>query len=63
MKLADWLDEYRAFEPDSVERPLAEPIDDWQEPDLIASPDRPRDLTPRWRERSRRIGYGRPTSY
>jgi hypothetical protein len=29
MKLADWLDEYRAFSPDSVERTVAEPADDW----------------------------------
>jgi hypothetical protein len=61
MKLADWLDEYRAFSPDSVERTVAEPADDWQEPDLIASSDRPRDSRPRWRERARHVGYGRPT--
>ena len=61
MKLADWLDEYRAFSPDSVERTVAELADDWQEPDLVASSDRPRDARPRWRERARRVGYGRPT--
>lgn len=60
MKLTDWLDEYRSFSPASVERSVAEPIDDWQEQELIASPDRPRDLTPRWRERARRVGYGPP---
>jgi len=60
MKLADWLDEYRSFSPDSVERTVAEPVDDWQEEDLLAASDRPRDTTPRWRERARRIGYGPP---
>ena len=61
MRLADWLDEYRAIRPDSVERTVAEPVDDWQEPDLIVSHDRPRDVTPRWRERAQRVGYGRPS--
>jgi hypothetical protein len=62
MKLAEWLDEYRTFDPASVERTVAEPVDDWQEPELIASPDRTPDLTPRWRERAGRVGYGRPTT-
>ena len=57
MRLASWLDEYRTIRPDSVERIVAEPIDDWQEPDLIVSPD----LRPRWRERAKRVGYGRPS--
>jgi hypothetical protein len=61
MRLADWLDEYRAIRPGSVERTVAEPVDDWQEPDLVVSPDRPRDLRPRWRERAKRVGYGRPS--
>ena len=62
MKLADWLDDYRALSPDAVQRTVAAPDDDWQEPELIASPDRPRDVSPRWRERARQVGYGRPTS-
>ena len=40
MKLSAWLDEYRDFNPDDFERPLAEPVDDWKEPELIASADR-----------------------
>ena len=39
MKLADWLDEYRAFSPDSVERTVAEPVDDWLEEEILASPE------------------------
>jgi hypothetical protein len=61
MTLAEWLDEYRAMRPDEVERREAEPVDDWQEPDLMAPADRMRDATPRWRERAERVGYGRPT--
>jgi hypothetical protein len=63
VKLADWLDEYRNFAPDSVVREVAEPEDDWEEPDLIASPDRVRDTTPRWRRRAERVGYGRVTAF
>ena len=63
MKLAEWLDEYRAFELESVERTVAEPVDDWTEPDLLVSEDRVPDTRPRWRERARRIGYGRPSSF
>jgi hypothetical protein len=61
--LAEWLDEYRSFSPESVVRPVAEPEDDWEEQDLFADPDRPRDTTPRWRERAERVGYGRLTSF
>jgi hypothetical protein len=62
MNLAEWLDEYRSFDPGSVERTVAEPEDDWQEQSLIASADRAPDPTPRWRERAERVGYGRPTT-
>jgi hypothetical protein len=62
VKLAEWLDVYRAVEPDSVERTVAEPVDDWLEPELLVSADRVPDTRPRWRERARRIGYGRPSS-
>ena len=61
--LAEWLDEYRAFSPQSVVRMEAEPEDDWTEPELIADPDRLRDTTPRWRERAERVGYARLTGY
>jgi hypothetical protein len=61
MTLAEWLDEYRAVQPDEVERREAAPIDDWEEPELLAPEDRLRDTTPRWRERAERVGYGRPT--
>lgn len=60
MTLAEWLDEYRAMRPQGVERREA-PIDDWQEPDLLAPADRMRDTTPRWREHAERLGYGPPT--
>ena len=63
MKLADWLEEYRALSPDSVVRNVAEPEDDWEEQELYASPDRMRDTTPRWRERAERVGYGGLTSF
>lgn len=61
VKLRDWLDEYRAFDPTTVERTVAEPEDDWQEPELLAPADRLHDPTPRWRTRAERVGYGRPT--
>lgn len=61
--LTEWLEEYRNLAPDSVVREVAEPEDDWEEEDLIASPDRPRDTTPRWRLRAERVGYGRVTSF
>lgn len=60
MTLTDWLDEYRGLPPD-VERIATPPEDDWAEPELLASADRVRNTTPRWRERAARIGYGRPT--
>ncbi|MGH2416990.1 MAG: hypothetical protein ACRDFY_01520 [Candidatus Limnocylindria bacterium] len=63
MKLADWLDEYRNFDPDEVARTVAEPIDDWQEEDLLAPADRVRDTSPRWLERAERVGYGRATQF
>jgi hypothetical protein len=55
------LEEYRAFDPDSVVRTVAEPVDDWEEQSLLAPPDRLHDTRPRWRDRAMRIGYGRPT--
>jgi hypothetical protein len=62
--LADWLNEYRNLAPDSVVREVAEPEDDWEEPESIfADPDRVRDTTPRWRERAERVGYGRVTAF
>ncbi len=60
--LADWLDEYRSFAPESVVRTEAEPADDWHEQELMAPTDRLHDTSPRWQERARRIGYGRPTT-
>ena len=62
MKLAEWLDEYRQLEPGSFERPVAEPEDDWEDPGLFAPTDRVRDVSPRWRERAERVGYGRVTA-
>jgi hypothetical protein len=61
VKLSDWLDEYRSFDPAAVTRTVAEPEDDWEEPDLLAPADRVHDTTPRWRLRAERVGYGRPT--
>ena len=61
MKLSEWLDEYRNFQPDEVVRTVAEPEDDWQEQELMAPADRLRSTEPRWRERAARVGYGRPT--
>jgi hypothetical protein len=63
MKLSEWLDEYRRFEPDSIVRQVAEPEDDWDDPGLLAPDDRLRDTSPRWRERAGRVGYGRPTTF
>ena len=63
MTLAEWLDEYRDLDPGSIERPVAEPEDDWEDPGLLAPADRLRDTTARWRERAERVGYGRPTSF
>jgi hypothetical protein len=58
VKLSEWLDEYRAFDPETVQRTVAEPIDDWQEQELLAADDRVRDPTPRWRRRAESVGYG-----
>jgi hypothetical protein len=63
MKLSEWLDEYRSFEPDTIERRVADPEDDWEDPGLFAPEDRPRDTTPRWRKRAQRVGYGRATAF
>ena len=63
MKLSKWLDEYRQLDPASIERPVAEPDDDWQDPGLLAPADRTRETSPRWRQRAERVGYGRPTSF
>ena len=60
MKLADWLDDYRNLPVEEVTRPSAE-ADDWEEQDLVASPDRVRDTSPRWLKRAERTGYGRAT--
>jgi hypothetical protein len=62
MKLSEWLEEYRQLEPDSIERQVAEPEDDWEDPGLFAPVDRHHDTTPRWRTRAERVGYGHPTS-
>jgi hypothetical protein len=61
VKLADWLDEYRRIGIDDLERPVATPVDDWDEPEIMAPADRVRDTTPRWRERAVRVGYARAT--
>jgi hypothetical protein len=61
VKLADWLDEYRNFDSAEVTRSVAEPVDDWQEEELLAPADRVRDTSPRWLERAERVGYGRAT--
>jgi hypothetical protein len=61
VKLTEWLDEYRNFDPDGVTRPAADPIDDWEEESLLAPVDRVHDTAPRWLERAERIGYGRAT--
>ena len=61
MKLADWLDEYRNFDSADVTRPLAEPVDDWEDEELLAPTDRVHDTRPRWLDRAKRIGHGRAT--
>ena len=61
VKLSDWLDEYRDFQPDRVVRRVAEPEDDWREPELLAPPDRLKDTEPRWLRRAARVGYARLT--
>ena len=61
VKLADWLDEYRNFDSSEVTRSVAEPVDDWEEEELLAPPDRLHDTRPRWLDRAQRIGHGRAT--
>jgi hypothetical protein len=61
VKLADWLDDYRNFDSAEVTRSVAEPVDDWEEEELLAPSDRVRDTTPRWLDRAERVGYGRAT--
>lgn len=63
MKLSDWLDEYRNLPTEPAERTVAEPVDDWEEPELLAPADRLRSTEPRWRERAARVGYGRATQF
>lgn len=60
VRLADWLDEYRALPTQGFSRPHAEP-DDWEEQDLLVAADRVPDLSPSWLRRAERVGYGRPT--
>lgn len=62
VKLSDWLDEYRNFDADEVTRTVADPVDDWQEEELLAPADRLHDTNPRWLDRARRSGYGRATT-
>lgn len=61
VRLADWLDEYRAIPTEGHTRPTADIEDDWDEPDLLAPEDRVPELTPRWLRRAKRVGHGRPT--
>ena len=61
MKLSDWLDEYRNFDSAEVTRTVAEPVDDWEEEELLAPADRLKDTSPRWLDRAQRIGHGRAT--
>jgi len=61
VKLADWLDEYRNFDSSEVTRSVAEPVDDWEEEELLAPADRVHDTRPRWLDRAQRIGHGRAT--
>jgi hypothetical protein len=61
VNLADWLNEYREYRPDDVQRGGSTIPDDWQEPELLAPADRVRDTTPRWLDRAARIGHARAT--
>ena len=63
VKLADWLDEYRNFDSADVTRAAAEPVDDWEEEELLAPTDRVHDTHPRWLDRAKRIGHGRATPF
>jgi hypothetical protein len=62
-KLSDWLNEYRNFDAAEVTRSVAEPVDDWQEEELLAPADRVRSTAPRWLARAERVGYGRATQF
>jgi hypothetical protein len=62
MKLSEWLDEYRRFDPNSIVRQVAEPEDDWEDNGLYAPEDRSHDTSPRWRERAQHVRYGPPTT-
>jgi hypothetical protein len=59
VKLADWIDEYRLVVTDDIARPVADRVDDWEEPALLAPADRVHDTSPRWLERATRVGYAR----
>ena len=61
MTLSEWLDQYRVLSPTGVTRTVSDPVDEWEEPELLAPTDRVRDTTPRWRERAARVGYARLT--
>jgi len=61
VKLVDWLDEYRNVDATAVTRSVAEPVDCWEEEELLAPADRMHDTRPRWLDRAERIGHGRAT--
>ncbi|MBA2634354.1 MAG: hypothetical protein H0U86_15375 [Chloroflexi bacterium] len=61
MELSAWLDEYRNFDPTEVTRKVAEPVDDWEDEELLAPADRVRDTGPRWLDRAGRVGYAPAT--
>jgi hypothetical protein len=61
VSLAEWIDGYRRVDPNDVNRPQVDEVDDWQEPDLLASVDRVRDTKPRWMDRARSVGIARAT--
>jgi len=59
VKLADWLDEYRALPAEEDARPTTAAEDDWEEQDLLAPADRVRDTSPRWLRRVERVRHAR----
>jgi len=61
MELSAWLDEYRNFDRTEVTRKVAEPVDDWEDEELLAPADRVRDTRPRWLDRAGRVGYAPAT--
>jgi hypothetical protein len=61
VSLTEWIDEYRRVDPNDVNRPKVDSVDDWEEPDLLAPVDRVRDTEPRWMDRARSVGYARAT--